>query len=110
MIRRVRLQRMQQAIVLASSATALAVALGGCGASPVAEARVSTPVVVDGDTLALDGERVRLGVGCGGDGRRLGLVAGGDAERRERRRKKKRRKRETKRHGLLKILLKLRRS
>ena len=60
MIRRVRLQRMQQAIVLASSATALAVALGGCGASRVAEARVSTPVVVDGDILALDGERVRL--------------------------------------------------
>jgi endonuclease YncB( thermonuclease family) len=37
-----------------------AVVLGACGASPVVEASMSTPVVVDGDTLTLDGVRVRL--------------------------------------------------
>jgi endonuclease YncB( thermonuclease family) len=46
-------QRLQVAVIAA-------LALGACAASPVVEASASALIIVDGDTLAIDGVRVRL--------------------------------------------------
>ncbi|WP_087140607.1 thermonuclease family protein [Brevundimonas diminuta] len=43
-----------------AKAVIAALALGACGASPVVEARAGAPIVVDGDTLTVEGVRVRL--------------------------------------------------
>lgn len=52
--------RPQQRSAKVLSAFFVALVLGACGASPAVEASASTPVIVDGDTLTLDGARVRL--------------------------------------------------
>lgn len=55
-----RLQRYQQRRATIGNALIAALALGACGASPVVEARTSAPIIIDGDTLTVDGVRVRL--------------------------------------------------
>lgn len=56
----VRPLRIQQGRAAIATAVVAALALGACGASPVVDARAGAAIIVDGDTLTVDGVRVRL--------------------------------------------------
>lgn len=55
-----RLQRSQQRRATIGNALIAALTLAACGASPVVEASTSAPIIIDGETLTVDGVRVRL--------------------------------------------------